>query len=299
VKESVMATARVNGLLFEGWWREAVVVEEGASVRFVDLYRAYSRAVGTAMGRSAFVARLNGMKLRETKRKGERWRHGVRLREGATAPHSVASEPFAPARDFAAAGPLSPSAALRQPPPSASRPPPPASPREDEAPPAPALYRLSSIAPGEADEVGLMLEIGGPDDHPSARVAHELFAARQRQRAPVAEGGEGYSNTDDDRYAGQLAMAASAYAFAAGQPPDFRAFIVMNGKPERPSTFGWQALDIVRRLWPWDVGWWKPKTPRADLVRAGALIIAAIEKIDRAEARGRLSADEQRTATGV
>ena len=33
--------------------------------------------------------------------------------------------------------------------------------------------------------------------------------------------------------------------------------------------------------WPWDEKWWKPKNPRRDLVRAAALIIAEIERLDR------------------
>lgn len=33
--------------------------------------------------------------------------------------------------------------------------------------------------------------------------------------------------------------------------------------------------------WPWDDKWWKPKNPRRDLVRAAALIIAEIDRIDR------------------
>jgi hypothetical protein len=35
-------------------------------------------------------------------------------------------------------------------------------------------------------------------------------------------------------------------------------------------------------LWPWSKDWWKPKTPRRDLVRAGALSLAEIERLDRA-----------------
>ena len=33
--------------------------------------------------------------------------------------------------------------------------------------------------------------------------------------------------------------------------------------------------------WPWDLKWWKPKNRRRDLVRAAALIIAEIDRIDR------------------
>ncbi|SUU02078.1 Uncharacterised protein [Acinetobacter baumannii] len=33
--------------------------------------------------------------------------------------------------------------------------------------------------------------------------------------------------------------------------------------------------------WPWDDCYWKPKSPRQDLVRAAALLIAEIERLDR------------------
>ena len=34
--------------------------------------------------------------------------------------------------------------------------------------------------------------------------------------------------------------------------------------------------------WPWEAMWWKPKDRRRDLVRAAALIVAEIERLDRA-----------------
>lgn len=37
--------------------------------------------------------------------------------------------------------------------------------------------------------------------------------------------------------------------------------------------------------WPWSREWWKPKNPRRDLVKAGALIVAEIERLDRLEAQ--------------
>ncbi|MGY4727929.1 ead/Ea22-like family protein [Burkholderia pyrrocinia] len=36
-----------------------------------------------------------------------------------------------------------------------------------------------------------------------------------------------------------------------------------------------------RALWPWPAQWWKPSTARANLVKAGALILAEIERLDR------------------
>ena len=37
--------------------------------------------------------------------------------------------------------------------------------------------------------------------------------------------------------------------------------------------------------WPWGEVWWKPKDRRRDLVRAAALIVAEIERLDRAAVR--------------
>lgn len=36
--------------------------------------------------------------------------------------------------------------------------------------------------------------------------------------------------------------------------------------------------------WPWSLQSWKPKTRREDLVRAAALIVAEVERLDRASA---------------
>lgn len=35
--------------------------------------------------------------------------------------------------------------------------------------------------------------------------------------------------------------------------------------------------------WPWELGWWKPKDRRRNLIKAGALILAEIERIDLSE----------------
>jgi len=35
-------------------------------------------------------------------------------------------------------------------------------------------------------------------------------------------------------------------------------------------------------VWPWGGFTWKPTTPRRDLVKAAALILAEIERLDRA-----------------
>ncbi|PCB37801.1 hypothetical protein CJT89_33510, partial [Pseudomonas aeruginosa] len=42
------------------------------------------------------------------------------------------------------------------------------------------------------------------------------------------------------------------------------------------------AALLVSLAWPWDEQWWKPSTARRDLVKACALALAEIERLDRA-----------------
>ncbi|MGD8185463.1 hypothetical protein ACP9M8_16345 [Pseudomonas aeruginosa] len=84
---------------------------------------------------------------------------------------------------------------------------------------------------------------------------------------------EGWTPQHDDEHAdGQMAQAAGCYALHAGgigtDWPDGR----QNGS----------AL-----FWPWDKDWWKPTTPRRDLVKACALALTEIERLDRAGAPGK------------
>lgn len=88
----------------------------------------------------------------------------------------------------------------------------------------------------------------------------DIAAERQRQIA-----GESFGPARDDGYIHfQLPRAASAYAWFAGTPDDWRADY--HGAPP---------------AWPWSLEWWKPRDRRHDLVRAGALIVAEIERLDR------------------
>jgi hypothetical protein len=95
----------------------------------------------------------------------------------------------------------------------------------------------------------------------------DVLAERQRQVTA-----EGWSSKHDDQYKNtELAFAASCYAF-------------------HPAAASWDLEDDgipydshpVPKQWPWDPSWWKPTDARRDLVKAGALILAEIERIDRA-----------------
>lgn len=82
------------------------------------------------------------------------------------------------------------------------------------------------------------------------------IAAERKRQMEV----EGWTPEHDDGHDdGELAFAAASYALFAHLrrrvPPEF---------------------------WPWDPQWWKPKDRRSNLVRAGALIAAEIDRLDRA-----------------
>lgn len=71
---------------------------------------------------------------------------------------------------------------------------------------------------------------------------------------------------------GDLAAAAACYALSAAGLSGY-CFPWLRGRLGCPD------------LWPWERAAWKPKDARRDLVRAGALILAEIERLDRAQAR--------------
>lgn len=103
-----------------------------------------------------------------------------------------------------------------------------------------------------------------PSPKPVVGAIAEIAAERQRQIDA-----EGWTLTHDDEHVdGQMALAAAAYAYGAAtyDDQDRRA-------GHRPA------------FWPWDASWWKPKSDRFDLIRAGALIVAEIERLDREAAR--------------
>lgn len=112
----------------------------------------------------------------------------------------------------------------------------------------------------------------------STAIANELIRERARQ---VKE--EGWTNEHDDQHPqGALERAAATYAFGASIKEEWRPWLITTHKTGRPAQ-GFHIIDVVRNLWPWSFEWWKPegKTARRMLVIAGALIIAAIERIDR------------------
>lgn len=101
--------------------------------------------------------------------------------------------------------------------------------------------------------------------------AYDVLTERERQICK-----EGWSCDHDDAHEdGDLAKAAGAYALHSTL-----AVIDVSRGPSKKD----QIVISGRRFWPWDWKYWKPKDSRNDLVKAGALIIAEIERLDRASA---------------
>lgn len=100
--------------------------------------------------------------------------------------------------------------------------------------------------------------------------ALDVLAERRRQ---IEE--EGFTPEHDDQHA------ASDMALAAA------CFAISGSKSHGDRDLSDKLFAAIQFVWPrrWAMSWWKPKDSRRDLVRAGALALAAIERIDRAAAK--------------
>lgn len=116
------------------------------------------------------------------------------------------------------------------------------------------LDRVIEIAKGNAGSVATLLGAGGP----VSRGALDVLAERLRQ-----VDGEGWTPEHDDAHVkGEMACAAISYVMGAVNPNGARAW------------------------WPWSSDWFRPGDDiRRMLVKAAALIVAEIERLDRKSLR--------------
>lgn len=89
------------------------------------------------------------------------------------------------------------------------------------------------------------------------QAARDVLAERRRQIEQ-----EGWTPAHDDQYKrGDLSQAAACYALHTEPVGNVGDYL---------------------RFWPWPATWWKPRDNRSNLVKSGALILAEIERLDRA-----------------
>lgn len=138
--------------------------------------------------------------------------------------------------------------------------------------------------PAIANRIRQALQLHGGGESRSSLppiALHDIAAERKRQTEV-----EGWSPDHDDEHEdGALALAAACYAdplrlHTKIVPTDFH----FNGRAQAGDVEGWPVgPDVdVPILWPWQGKWWKPGDRRRELVKAGALIVAEIERLDRA-----------------
>lgn len=100
------------------------------------------------------------------------------------------------------------------------------------------------------------------------------------ERARQQDGEGRTAERDDAHVKGELAAAATCYATHAVVSARLRA---QGFSAERIEALSADAA--TPRAWPFAADWWKPGSPRRDLVKAAALLLAEIERLDRAGAR--------------
>lgn len=266
-------------LVFRQWFEDNIERVEGGALELRSIVAAYRRDVhGAKLGRDGVTRILNELGVKRSERQGKPYRLGVGFKVDI-----VKGRPDDAKGEALVSG---------------------ASWSKGVAPP-PAMLRLASTPLGPES---LLLAIPDASDGTSftAIAINDVLSERLRQRAPVAEGGEGFDAAhDDDADPGAHERAAACYAYAAGQADHLAPFVDFTAKTApREGRLGWVVRDTLVMMWPWPVLWWKPKTDEPDwkrrcLVRAGALIIAAIERHDRDKAREALADSQASQMTGV
>lgn len=109
-----------------------------------------------------------------------------------------------------------------------------------------------------------LISLPTPASDDQVEAVRDVLAERKRQ-VDVEHWMPGH---DDQHTGGELAQAAAAYAYYGTEAE--------NSQPPAESIFPTT----------WDMSWWKPGDHRRNLVKAGALIIAEIERLDRLAAMG-------------
>ncbi|EPF6737993.1 hypothetical protein NR640_006635 [Pseudomonas aeruginosa] len=134
-----------------------------------------------------------------------------------------------------------------------------------------ALRKLRAVL---CDPIGNVVIDGSDGDREEVQRALGMLAAAPGKEVPQAwldvqaerrrqVEAEGWTPEHDDLYcAAELPRAAAAY--------------ILNG-----------ANDEAPAIWPFSAKWWKPRDARSNYVRASALILAEIERLDRAAAAGK------------
>lgn len=130
---------------------------------------------------------------------------------------------------------------------------------------------MSYEAWGEPDDspYEAAIEAGWWDPDDISQAIKDVWLEIERQQSE-----KGYTDEHDDtvNVLGELAWAGACYAVAGLEGNPAAAVIAQD--------------DVPHALWPWALESFKPRDRRSDLVRAAALILREIERLDRASSTG-------------
>lgn len=96
----------------------------------------------------------------------------------------------------------------------------------------------------------------------------ELIAEERQRQIDVEGWTPEHDDTEVGHQKGELATAAACYTLISSEDA--------KGLVEIDDIF-------INRLWPWQPVWWKPTSDIRNLVKAGALIAAEIDRLQRVE----------------
>lgn len=134
--------------------------------------------------------------------------------------------------------------------------------------------RILDVFPNRSRPTPLPVEVSGDSGLEGGKSDGAKLIAAERARQINREGCT--TLHDDGHTNGEMAAAASAYVLLACDMLH----------PEGPELSEAQ-LDRLDKAWPWSVEWWKPSPdPIRNLVKAGALIAAEIDRLQRLAAKG-------------
>ncbi|WP_426229323.1 hypothetical protein [Pararhizobium sp. DWP3-4] len=115
-----------------------------------------------------------------------------------------------------------------------------------------------------------------PPPQDLSRGSQDVLAERRRQVEV-----EDFRIDEDDHYtSGEMVWAATCYLQNAAVAAKMQGLGLLTA-----SQCDERGKSLPKpEAWPWDAEWWKPAGQRRDLVKAAALILAEIERLDRAAA---------------
>lgn len=133
------------------------------------------------------------------------------------------------------------------------------------------IGQIAIVGGGEKGQLAQQVAdaINAEQDITNSKAVADVLFERVRQRNV-----EGWTEAHDDEHiGGELAMAAACYADPFSLALDENNTIAPQAIMDEELPFRFPET--------WSGHWWKPSTERRDLVKAGALILAEIERLDR------------------